>query len=149
MQPDPQRLAANIRAATTEDLLDRATVYRQGMEESALELIDAELARRGVGRGRIEAHEQTREVLVGKQGLPRKCHRCPRPAIVLVWGWHRMWGLIPLFPRKFTLVRGTRTEPKSHYFALAACTTASTSAWLIRRDGLSSCMLNQLMTTGV
>ena len=43
---DLDRVRQNIRQATTEDLLDRMTVYRAGMEEEALELIADELRSR-------------------------------------------------------------------------------------------------------
>src|SRR5438552_1414817 len=45
---DADRLQRNVETATTEDLLDRATVHAAGMEREALDLIEAELRRRGV-----------------------------------------------------------------------------------------------------
>src|SRR3954453_4314818 len=44
---DLDRVRQNVLRATDEDLLDRATVYRRGMEAAALDIIDAELAERG------------------------------------------------------------------------------------------------------
>jgi hypothetical protein len=38
----------NARAAPTDDLLDRVTAYRAGMEPEALRVIEEELARRGI-----------------------------------------------------------------------------------------------------
>src|SRR5205085_8078170 len=95
-----ERVQANVRKAETEDLLDRATVYRAGMEPAALELIDAELRARGVGEAEIAAHVRRRSMtLYGADGLALKCGECRRPAVVRKWGWHRLWGLLPLFPR--------------------------------------------------
>ena len=103
MRPDPERIRANVRAATTEDLLDRVTVYREGMEPEALDLIEDELRERGVTRDDIAAHELRRResVLFDSSGVARKCHRCPRPAVTETWGWQRLWGVLPLFRRQF------------------------------------------------
>ena len=46
MELDLERVRANAQQASTEDLLDRATVFRDGMEPEALEII----ARATVGR---------------------------------------------------------------------------------------------------
>lgn len=98
-----ERVRANVRQADTEDLLDRATVYRQGMEEEALDLIEQELHARGIGSEAIAEHERKRreETLFDRQGIALKCHSCPRPAVAETWGWHHLWGLVPLFPRRF------------------------------------------------
>ena len=42
MRFDRQRVESNVRQATTEDLLDRITVFAAGMEGDALEIIEAE-----------------------------------------------------------------------------------------------------------
>ena len=47
---DLRRVAEYIRRADTEELLDRVTVYREGMEPAALDLMEGELDRRGVTR---------------------------------------------------------------------------------------------------
>jgi hypothetical protein len=95
------RLLANIQQASTEDLLDRVTVWRAGMDPSAVERIEQELRRRGVGEQEQEAHAaRHKEVVVGADGLPLKCQKCSRPAVGQRWGWHRLWGVVPLFPRK-------------------------------------------------
>jgi hypothetical protein len=101
MTLDLDRLRANVRDATTEDLLDRVTVYRDGMEPGALQVIDAELRARGVTADDIAAHEARRaEGLVrGPDGRPRVCARCGRPATWEGWTWGRLWWLIPAFPR--------------------------------------------------
>jgi hypothetical protein len=101
MRLNLERVRANVRAATTEDLLDRATVYRAGMEPAALELIDEELQRRGIGAEELRRHEEQRQNLVmASDGLPLKCEKCPRPAVEQTWGWHRLWGVLPVFPRR-------------------------------------------------
>ncbi len=95
-----ERVKANVKKADTEDLLDRATVYRNGMEPEALEIIEAELRSRGVGEAEIAAHEQRRAGTVyATDGLAVKCVRCARPAVAQQWRWHRLWGVLPLFPR--------------------------------------------------
>ena len=53
---NPTKVLANARAATTEDLLDRMTAYRSGMEPEAVELFEMELRRRGVTPEQIAAH---------------------------------------------------------------------------------------------
>jgi hypothetical protein len=103
MRLDLDRVRANVRRASTEDLLDRATVYREGMEPAALDIIDRELWERGVGPAERDAHERHRRssMLTGPDGLPVKCRRCDRPAVVECRGWHRLLKLLPLFPRRF------------------------------------------------
>ena len=95
-----ERVKANVQKADIEDLLDRATVYRDGMEPAALELIDAELRARGVGAAEIAAHWERRlGTLYDGDGLALKCVKCARPAVAQKWGWHRLWGVLPIFPR--------------------------------------------------
>jgi hypothetical protein len=98
-----QRVLLNVRQATTEDLLDRVTAYRAGMEPEALEVIEAELRARGVTAEQIEAHADRRrqEAVFLSQGVAVKCSFCERPAVATSWGWHRLWRLVPLFPRPF------------------------------------------------
>src|SRR5579884_673719 len=55
---DRERVRANVQEATTEDLLDRATLYADGMESEALDLIEAELRRRGVTAEVQRAHAE-------------------------------------------------------------------------------------------
>jgi hypothetical protein len=100
MELDLERVRDNASRATTEDLLDRVTVYREGMEPDALTIIEEELEQRGVGPVEIAAHEELRgNTLMGPEGWALKCHKCNRPAVVRVWGWHYLWGSIPVFPR--------------------------------------------------
>jgi hypothetical protein len=101
MRFDIERVRANVRHATTEDLLDRATVYRAGMEPEALEVIEAELQSRGVSHDQIEQHaaRRDREVILLPDGTAARCSFCTKPAVAAGWGSHRLWRLIPLFPR--------------------------------------------------
>jgi hypothetical protein len=96
-----ERVRANVQAATTEDLLDRATVYREGMEPAALDLIEQELFRRGLTARDLTLYEEQRQgkLLVDRQGVALRCARCERPATWAGWRWHRLWGRVPLFPR--------------------------------------------------
>ena len=109
MQFDPERVRRNVRQATTEDLLDRVTVYRNGMEPAALEIIEGELQDRGILRDRIRAHaaQREQEILPMEDGTAIPCSFCHRLAIAEGWGWHwlgvMIWGkrrgLFPVFPR--------------------------------------------------
>ena len=100
MRFDPERVLSNVRRATTEDLLDRITVYRAGMEPEALDMIERELYSRGVYTAQIEAHAASREqtILLLPDGTAAPCSFCDSPAVAEGWGWHRLWGLVPLFP---------------------------------------------------
>jgi hypothetical protein len=111
MQFDPERIWANVREATTENLLDRVTVYRTGMEPEALTIIEAELRQRGVDENQIRAHgeQRQRQSLHRSDGTVATCSVCHRPAVGRAWGWRRLpgrwrwlppWGL-PLLPRWF------------------------------------------------
>ncbi len=97
---DRDRVLANVRQAETEDLLDRVTVYRDGMEPEALDLIEAELRARGVRDEQIREHAEQRQArqIILPDGMPACCRYCPRPAVMQAWGWHRLWGLLPIFP---------------------------------------------------
>ena len=100
MKFDIERVRDNAERATTEDLLDRATVYRSGMEPVALEVIEAELRSRGLTDGDIERHAAERaEVVRRDDGSTRPCDFCERPAVTSRSGWHRLWGRVPVFPR--------------------------------------------------
>ena len=98
---DLERVKANVRKATTEDLLDRLTVYRAGMEEAALDVIEEELRARHISAEEIRAHAERRrgETSLLPDGTVVRCSFCHRPAVAEGWGWHRLWGLLPLFPR--------------------------------------------------
>jgi hypothetical protein len=103
---DLARVEENARAAETEDLLDRATAYRDGMEPAALAIVEEELSRRGCDAARIAAHAaEGADVLRRADGVALRCSFCPRPAVSRGWAWHRMWGLLPAFPRVFRYCR--------------------------------------------
>lgn len=97
-----EKVRANARAAETEDLLDRVTVYRTGMETEALEILERELYERGLTPADIETHAKGREgrVLLDEEGVAQKCSQCHRPAVEEDWRWHRLWGWVPVFPRR-------------------------------------------------
>jgi len=102
MELNVERVKKNVAASTTEDLLDRATVFRNGMEPAALMIIDAELQRRGVTPDEIHTHWETKRADVLMVGdVARRRSFCDRPAVVRGWGWHWFWGRVPLFPRLF------------------------------------------------
>src|SRR5262245_22955663 len=73
------------------------------MQAAALELIEAELRARGVTPEQVEAHAQARQdrMIWLPDGTAARCSFCDRPAVVGRPGWHRLWGLLPLFPRRF------------------------------------------------
>jgi hypothetical protein len=104
---DLRRVEANAREAATEDLLDRVTVYRAGMEPAALRIIEAELRRRDITANEIETHarERERETRMLPDGTAARCSFCHRPALAEAWGWHRLWGRLPLFPRRHRYCR--------------------------------------------
>src|SRR2546426_528712 len=60
MEFNAGRVFANVRSADTEDLLDRVTAFREGMEPQALAIIENELARRGLGPREIESYWEPR-----------------------------------------------------------------------------------------
>jgi hypothetical protein len=98
---DPQRVLVNVRQADTQDLLNRATVYRDGMEPDALPIIERELHDRGVTSAQIEEyHERMNRQVIQCEGIAVRCSFCNGPAVAEAWGWHRLWGKLPLFPRR-------------------------------------------------
>jgi len=103
MRFDLRTVARYIRKAETDELLDRVTVYRDGMEPAALDLMEGELARRGVTPRQITAHEQERRevVLTRPDGSTLRCGFCDRPAITRGRGWYRLFGRVPVIPRIF------------------------------------------------
>ena len=105
MEFDIRKVAAFIRTAETEELLDRVTVFREGMEPAALDLMEGELDRRGLTRGDIADHDGLRRetAIWLPDGTALRCHFCSRPAVVRGRGWHKLWGRVPVFPRVFAL----------------------------------------------
>jgi hypothetical protein len=100
-QFDPQKCLAEMRKAEKEDLLDRVTAYREGYEPTVVTMIEEELRSRGVTLRAIEERmdECRRECLFDDGGTALQCSSCRRPAVMEVRGWHRLWGVLPLFPR--------------------------------------------------
>ena len=98
-------VAEYVRKATTEDLLDRVTVYRAEMEPAALDLMENELDRRGVTRDQIADHDtdRRRTAILHPDGTAVRCSRCDRPAVVRGWGWRKLFGCVPVFPRYLAL----------------------------------------------
>ena len=56
-----EKVQVNIRKADTDDLLDRITAYRLGMEPEAIQLVAQELSQRGVTVAQIAAHREACE----------------------------------------------------------------------------------------
>ena len=105
---DRERIARNVQKATTEDLLNRVTAYRAGMEPEALALIEEELRRRGATPEEIAEHaERVREdSLFLEDGTAAKCSFCHNPAVGEGRGWYKLLGgPIPLFPRSYRYCR--------------------------------------------
>src|SRR5688572_4439833 len=112
MDFDLGRVRENVRQATTEDLLDRATVYRTALEPAALPVVLEELRARGVSPEAVVAHEQARQGIVpAPDGAARKCSHCTRPAVTREWGWHYYFGRFPFYPRLFYRCEVHRRQP--------------------------------------
>lgn len=108
---DLERVRANVRRAATDDLLDRVTVYRPALEAAAVPVILEELMARGVDAAAILDHERARAGPVrDSAGAARPCTRCRQPAVAEEWGWHRLFGRLPLFPRRLYLCEDHRTS---------------------------------------
>jgi len=103
MKFDLRRVAEFIRGAESEDLLDRVTIYRAGMEPAALDLMELELDRRGFTRDDIADHDRQRResAILLPDGTALRCNFCDRPATLKRWGWQRLFHRIPVFPRVF------------------------------------------------
>jgi hypothetical protein len=96
---DLDRLQANIQAASTEDLLDRVTAYRSGMEPEAIDLIERELRKRGITAADQAAYQAAHaQGEFDRDGLRRQCAYCRRPAVCRRWRWFRLFRRLPLFP---------------------------------------------------
>jgi len=110
---DLKRVAEYIHKATTEELLDRVTVYRDGMEPAALDLMEGELDRRGVTREQIAEFGTVRWATAIRTADARvvRCDFCDRPAVIRAWSWYRLFGRVPIYPAQFTCCaeHGTRT----------------------------------------
>jgi hypothetical protein len=105
---DRAQVERNVKDAETEDLLDRVTAYRSGMEPDALAIIEEELARRGYDQRDIDrfAEEECADVLLSPDGWAYRCSFCMRPAILRKWGLHKLWGVLTVpFPRLYSYCR--------------------------------------------
>jgi hypothetical protein len=102
----------NARTATTEDLLNRVTVYRNQIEPEALAIFEAELRGRGVSAAEVLDHgDKVREgVIVRPDGTVPTCSFCRAPAVAEGWGWHRLFGRLPVFPRRLRWCREHREK---------------------------------------
>ena len=102
MKLDLEAVAAWIQRAETEELLERATVFRPEMEPVAVDLILAELARRGLSKAEIDgqAADRLARALVEASGAIARCRFCGRPATAVVWKWWRLFRIVPLIPLK-------------------------------------------------
>ena len=103
MRFDSERIRRNVRDTDTEDLLDRVTAYRAGLEPEAIAIIEEELHQRGIGPGEIEDHRRAsaESCLENADGTLASCSFCRHPAIAERWGWFRLWRKVPLFPWKY------------------------------------------------
>lgn len=113
MHFERERVRQNAQQATTQDLLDRITAYRAGLEPDAVAMIEAELNRRGVDVQAIAVHRATQAAsqLPLADGTAVPCSWCRRPAVMRRWGWQRLWGKLPVFPRKFAYCADHRPKP--------------------------------------
>ena len=114
MDLDLKKVAAFMRGAADEDLLDRVTLYRDQMEPAALDLFEGELSRRGYNDEEIVAHgaDFGSDAIQNKDGTIARCNFCSRPAVRQARGWHKLWGKIPLFPRLFAYCRTHAPAPE-------------------------------------
>lgn len=111
MEFDLDRVRANVKKATTEDLLDRATVYRTGLEPAAMPVILEELKARGVTAARIVRHEEERRgAVLDPNGVARTCAKCRKPAVTCERGWFRIFRWVPIIPRRLYLCDDHRTS---------------------------------------
>src|SRR5262245_7833765 len=97
MELDLEQVWANARRSSTVDLLDRVTIYREGMETEALAIIEAELNSRGVDWKQIAAYEEFRKAdcLRSSDGTPLQCSRCRQPAVVRRQTWRYLLRFLP------------------------------------------------------
>src|SRR5260370_37044973 len=101
MESDLQKLLVNIRKADTDELLDRITAYRLGLEADAIDMVEQELHRRGVAAERIAEHWELcrRDCTFHADGTAKMCSHCRKPRVREGWGWHKIFGKLPVFPR--------------------------------------------------
>ncbi len=102
MEWDEQKVLMNIRKADTDDLLDRITAYRLGMELDAIEMIERELHDRGVSTGEIEDHQAAceRDCIYLPDGTAAMCSFCHKPSVAQGRVWWKIWWTVPILPRR-------------------------------------------------
>jgi hypothetical protein len=102
MNWNEQKLKVNISRADNDDLLDRITAFRAGMESDAIELIEQELHRRGVTAAQIAERREAceRNCVFDSDGNAKMCSFCRKPAVREGWGWFKLMWLVPLIPRR-------------------------------------------------
>lgn len=112
MRLNLEKVRENARNSSTEDLLDRVTVFRHEMEPQALSVLEEELRGRGVSAAEQADHEERRRqsAVVREGGEVVRCDRCRRPAVWEDTQWHRLWGVVPLFPRRMALCEEHRPK---------------------------------------
>ena len=96
---DASRCITNVRQSSTDDLLDRVTAFRSDLEPQAIPIIERELRNRGIDSQAIREYATRNVNIVSEAGHALKCIDCQRPAVTQAWGWHKIWGFIPVFPR--------------------------------------------------
>jgi hypothetical protein len=105
MELDLKKVAEFVRKADDEALMDRVTVYRNGMEPAALDLMHHELDRRGITGDDLIDHFQKRRAagFLLADGTVLRCSFCDCPAVVRGRGWYRIFfGRVPVFPRVYS-----------------------------------------------
>jgi hypothetical protein len=102
MTVDEQKVQAKIATLDSEELLDQVTAYRLAMEPSAVSLMEKELRKRGINAAKIAEHRESceRECIYLADGTAAMCSFCRKPAVQAGWGWHRLWGIMPILPRR-------------------------------------------------
>jgi hypothetical protein len=107
---DLDKVAENARQATTADLLDRVTVYRGGMEPEAVAIFEEELRQRGVSAADVAAHRERHQGdhVTTLSGDVLSCSFCRKPAVAERWHWHKLWGVLPVLPRRVRLCEDHR-----------------------------------------
>ena len=83
MDWNEQLLLENIHQSHTEDLLERVTAFRAGMEPTAIKMIERELQWRGVTAVQIHDYAEAcrRECVFDENGIAKMCSSCRRPAV--------------------------------------------------------------------
>jgi hypothetical protein len=100
MDAEFHKVLLNIRSAATDDLLNRVTVERAGMQPDAIVWMEEELRSRGITPAQVFEYERQFEgCLRNEDGSWVICDFCRRPAALRCWGWYRLWRRLPIFPR--------------------------------------------------